>query len=76
MDTSAYIRCQGSLCNGVSCLRNLTLSRSRVKLIEAGSFASRAAKEYGVGFMAVEQDAPLVGSIYHSPRQKLAMPVM
>jgi len=27
---------QGSLCNGLSCVRNLTLSRSRVKLIGAG----------------------------------------
>ena len=39
-----YIRCQEGLCNGLSCFRNLTLSRSRVKLIRAGSFASRAAK--------------------------------
>ena len=75
MDISAYIRCHGSLCNGLSCFRNLTLSRSRVKLIGAGSSALRAAKEYGVRFMAVEQDDPLGGSIYHSPRQELALPV-
>lgn len=59
MDTSGYIRCHESLCNGLSCFRNLTLSRSRVKLIGVGSFASRATKKYGVGFMAVEQDDPL-----------------
>ena len=36
MHTSAYIRCHRSVCNGLSCFRNLTLSRSRVKLIDAG----------------------------------------
>jgi len=36
MYTAAYIRCHGSVCNGHSCFRNLTLSRSRVKLIGAG----------------------------------------
>ena len=41
----------------------------------AGSSASRAAKEYGVRFMAVEQDDPLGGLSYHSPRRKLARPV-
>ena len=75
MDTSGYIRCHGSLCNGLSCFRNLTLSRARVKLIRAGSSASRAAKEYGVRFMAVEQDDPLGGLSYHSLRRKLALPV-
>ena len=39
------------------------------------SSASRAAKEYGVRFMAVEQDDPLGGLSYHSPRRKLAMTV-
>ena len=42
----------------------------------AGSSASRAAKEYGVRFMAVEQDDPLGGLSYYSPRQELAMTVM
>jgi hypothetical protein len=41
----------------------------------ANSSASLAAKEYGVRFMTVEQDDLLGGSIYHSLRRKLALPV-
>jgi thioredoxin reductase (NADPH) len=41
----------------------------------ANSSASLATKEYGVRFMTVEQDDPLGGSIYHSLRRKLALPV-
>ena len=39
------------------------------------SSASRAATEYGVRFTTVEQDDPLGGLSYHSPRRKLARPV-
>jgi hypothetical protein len=41
----------------------------------ANSSASLATKEYGLRFMTVEQDDPLGGSIYHSLRRKLALPV-
>jgi hypothetical protein len=41
----------------------------------ANSSASLATKEYGLRFMTVEQDNPLGGSIYHSLRRKLALPV-
>ena len=41
----------------------------------ANSSTSRTATDYGVRFMTVEQDDLLGGSIYHSLRRKLALPV-
>ena len=41
----------------------------------ANSSASLATKEYGLRFMTVEQDDLIGGSIYHSLRRKLALPV-
>jgi hypothetical protein len=41
----------------------------------ANSSTSRAATEYGVRFMTVEQDDLLGGSIYYSLRRRLALPV-
>lgn len=41
----------------------------------ANRSASLAAEEYGLRFMTVEQDDLLGGSIYHSLRRKLALPV-